>query len=60
MNKSPINAAQAAKGWAGSKEQEVWYKAEIADAIQGLAEYQQTMLNEIRQLRAEVRELKNR
>lgn len=38
MNKSPINAAQAAKGWAGSKEQEVWYKAEIADAIQGLAD----------------------
>lgn len=60
MNRSPIDVARVAKGWAGSKEQEVWYKNEIADAIQGLAEYQQTMLNEIRQLRAEVRELKNR
>lgn len=48
MNKSPINAAQAAKGWAASKEQEIWYKTEIADAIQGLAEYQQTMLKDLR------------
>lgn len=60
MDKSPSFAAQNAKNCAHSSGQDGWYKAEIADAIQGLAEYQQTMLNEIRQLRAEVRELKNR
>lgn len=60
MDKSPISAAQSAKGWTRLEGHDRLYKAEIAGAIQGLAEYQQTMLNEIRQLRAEVRELKNR
>lgn len=57
MNKDPISAAQSAKGWAHSKDQENWYREELADAIQGLAEYQRVIINKLNQLQNEVNRL---